>query len=219
MPFEFSSGVTGCVVNDQVVLFDVKANEYLAVSEEANNALIEWIAGAKLTLGQNQALLELIDSGVMGPDLLPPRGVPSPIARESLLDKDLEPYDRSQLFSAIMAQCAASIVLRVGAIEGAVGRLRTARVKYQGRRRRKILGVESCTNATLMAQAIVPSHERCLRRSLGLALLLAHEQIEAKLVFGVKLNTFAAHAWVQAGDIILNDGVDNVSRYTPILAV
>jgi len=38
-------------------------------------------------------------------------------------------------------------------------------------------------------------------------------------VFGVKLNPFSAHCWVQAGDIVLNDAIDHVTIHTPILVV
>ncbi|GAD58270.1 hypothetical protein MBEBAB_0520 [Brevundimonas abyssalis TAR-001] len=39
------------------------------------------------------------------------------------------------------------------------------------------------------------------------------------MVFGIKLVPFGAHCWVQAGETVLNDTVDNVSEYTPIMVV
>lgn len=58
---------------------------------------------------------------------------------------------------------------------------------------------------------------RCLPLSLALATRCA--DAEVCLVFGVKLDPFAAHAWVQHGDIVLNDDVHVVAQFTPILVV
>lgn len=33
------------------------------------------------------------------------------------------------------------------------------------------------------------------------------------LVFGVKLDPFSAHCWVQIGDLLLNDRADQVARF------
>jgi hypothetical protein len=37
-----------------------------------------------------------------------------------------------------------------------------------------------------------------------------------ELVFGAKLNPFAAHCWVQLEDVVLNDRTDNVAVFTPV---
>ena len=39
----------------------------------------------------------------------------------------------------------------------------------------------------------------------------------ADWVFAVKGAPFAAHCWIQLGDIVLNDSVENVRAYTPIM--
>jgi hypothetical protein len=48
---------------------------------------------------------------------------------------------------------------------------------------------------------------------------LRRHQYFPDLVLGVRMMPFAAHAWVQDGDTVLNDTVDYVSAYTPILVV
>jgi hypothetical protein len=37
-------------------------------------------------------------------------------------------------------------------------------------------------------------------------------------VFGVKCEPFAAHCWVQDDNYVLNDSVEYVQRFTPIMA-
>lgn len=61
--------------------------------------------------------------------------------------------------------------------------------------------------------------DRCLPRSIALALCLAGRGVRSHVVLGVKLAPFGAHCWVQAGDEVLNDSVEEVLRYRPILIV
>jgi len=69
------------------------------------------------------------------------------------------------------------------------------------------------------ARRFVPIRPICLADSLALLDLLDRRGLSADLVFGVKLNPFSAHCWVQAGELILNDGLDTALRHTAILVV
>lgn len=64
-----------------------------------------------------------------------------------------------------------------------------------------------------------PFPRNCLLDSLALDRWLARDRIDARLVFGVTAQPFAAHCWLQSGAAILNDHYDRVSRFTPILAL
>ncbi|WP_454882592.1 lasso peptide biosynthesis B2 protein [Sphingomonas oryzagri] len=63
----------------------------------------------------------------------------------------------------------------------------------------------------------IPSASVCLRDSVALRRLLAHAGFRTSLVIAVRLAPFAAHCWLEADDLILNDICDGVSGYTPIL--
>jgi hypothetical protein len=63
------------------------------------------------------------------------------------------------------------------------------------------------------------SKNECLYDSLALIEYLARNEIYADWVFGVQTRPFAAHCWVQHGDIVCNDTVEHVSGYTPIMVV
>jgi hypothetical protein len=69
------------------------------------------------------------------------------------------------------------------------------------------------------ARRWVPIRPICLLDSLALLQFLGRRRLPADLVFGVKLNPFSAHCWVQAGDVILNDHVEFAQRHTQILVV
>lgn len=59
----------------------------------------------------------------------------------------------------------------------------------------------------------------CLKDSLVLTEFLLRSGATATFVIGVRSKPFSAHAWVQSGDVVLNDFVERVQRYIPILAV
>lgn len=69
------------------------------------------------------------------------------------------------------------------------------------------------------ARSFVPIARRCLLDSLALRRWLEMEGQHVRLVFGVKEAPFSAHCWLQNETAILNDHYDEVSRFTPILAV
>jgi hypothetical protein len=68
------------------------------------------------------------------------------------------------------------------------------------------------------ARRLVPIAPNCLTDSLVLSAFLAARGIRSDLIFGVKLDPFAAHCWLQTEEAILNDSADIVSDFTPILA-
>jgi hypothetical protein len=67
------------------------------------------------------------------------------------------------------------------------------------------------------ARLLRTAADRCLPRSVALMLCLAACSVRTHIVIGVTLAPFAAHCWVQAGDEVLNDSVEETARYTPIL--
>jgi hypothetical protein len=71
--------------------------------------------------------------------------------------------------------------------------------------------------AAWQSKRLWSAENRCLPRSLALANALRNAGGAARLVIGVRLNPFAAHAWVQDGAIVLNDTLDHVLLFTPIL--
>jgi len=66
---------------------------------------------------------------------------------------------------------------------------------------------------------VIPVADACLARSLALIWACHRAHIHPRLVFGVSLAPFAAHAWAQLGDWVLTGDLDQVRRYTPILVV
>lgn len=63
----------------------------------------------------------------------------------------------------------------------------------------------------------LPIEGECLVRSAMLVSFLRRKGLRADWVFGVRLWPFAAHCWVQEGDVCLNDDFERLGAFTPIL--
>ena len=63
------------------------------------------------------------------------------------------------------------------------------------------------------------SYNRCLFDTLLLVHFLARYDVFPCWIFGVKLEPFAAHCWVQLGETVLDDTLDRIGRYSPIMTV
>lgn len=64
-----------------------------------------------------------------------------------------------------------------------------------------------------------PISGKCLLRSFTLLRLLQRHGFDAQWVFGVATWPFRAHCWLQSGEVALDDDVDRLAAFTPILVV
>ncbi len=71
----------------------------------------------------------------------------------------------------------------------------------------------------IAARRFVPVKPNCLLDSIALLRWLEPEAAGASLVFGVKLEPFAAHCWVQNDTMVLNDLTDHVARFEPVRVI
>jgi len=69
------------------------------------------------------------------------------------------------------------------------------------------------------ARRYVPIEPVCLLDSLSLLRFLSRRGLSANIVFGVQPEPFAAHCWIQAGDIVLNETLSDANAHTPIRKV
>ena len=63
------------------------------------------------------------------------------------------------------------------------------------------------------------THDACRFRSLALIRFLTGFGIQADWVFGVRLCPFGAHCWVEYNGVILNEDLDTVIEFRPIMSV
>lgn len=68
----------------------------------------------------------------------------------------------------------------------------------------------------ICARRYVPIEPCCLLDSLALLRFLSRRRLPARIVFGVTLAPFAAHCWLQADGVVLNETLSDACAHTPI---
>jgi len=63
------------------------------------------------------------------------------------------------------------------------------------------------------------AHDQCLFDSLVLSVFLTLLKVHCTFVIAVASKPFLAHAWVQVGDMVLNDTAEHVQEFHPLLGV
>lgn len=109
---------------------------------------------------------------------------------------------------------AARRSIRVSTIAETLGKIK--RRKQSPPRNDKVLKL---AERFVVARKLVPIPRNCLADSVALLRWLARHGERATLVFGVKLDPFAAHCWVQTDAVLLNDHLEHVERFTPVRTV
>ena len=152
----------------------------------------------------------------------------APVATDPILG-DLEaeaPDDRPKMgflmpLRFASAAIRAALILKYRSFDSAVARVRaridarpssSGAVDAEGLHR--LVGVFS-----ILRPFFFTSKDACLFDALALSEFLAGYGIHPHWVFGVQARPFAAHCWLQLGGTVLNDTVDHVKRYTPIMVV
>ncbi|MEQ8073634.1 lasso peptide biosynthesis B2 protein [Xanthomonas hortorum] len=69
------------------------------------------------------------------------------------------------------------------------------------------------------ARRYVPVEPSCLLDSLSMTRFLSRRGPHASIVFGVTLDPFSAHCWVQAEGMTLNETIGQANAHTPILVL
>ncbi|QOT72268.1 lasso peptide biosynthesis B2 protein [Sphingobium fuliginis] len=92
------------------------------------------------------------------------------------------------------------------------GPFRTERVNV-------VTEVNSFNAAFTFTEFAISRADNCLIRSIALLRMLRAAGGDGLLVIGVTASPFSAHAWVQRGAVLLNDSLDRVRIFSPILVV
>jgi hypothetical protein len=66
---------------------------------------------------------------------------------------------------------------------------------------------------------VFTSRDQCLLESLVLIEFLSRKGIHPSWVFAVRSNPFSAHCWLQLGSVVLNDTIEHIQSFTPIMVV
>lgn len=200
-----------CDVDGRTLMLDLRRDRYFELDPGSALAIRHWRDGRQ-DLPGDAALARLLERGLLiqAEPAPPARAVP----HQSLMDQASSPRPAWPLVPEI-ARTLWRVRRRLGrdGLEGAVEEVRS-------RKPQAGLGDPLPHVARFRAaRRLVPVAPNCLADSLALSAFLARRTISFELVFGVKLDPFAAHCWLQDDKAILNDAADAVASFTPIMVV
>ena len=213
-----------CIANHRVALLDLKADRYFCLPLKADAAFQRLVTGHALDTADMASLEPFIRNGLLEE---PPGGIVrcedptigAPVA--SVVD-EIAPtqWGSIAMLDAISTRLRASARIKRRSIHTVIAHIQQRkRSTKQQQVTRSYEGIEGSLGAFLQTRKVIPTHDRCLPWSIALVDYLAKRRYFPDLVIGVKMKPFAAHAWVQIGDRVLSDRLDEVLPYTPILVV
>ena len=233
--YRLADHVRACHVDGQVILLDLWRDRYIGVGGALLPALSSRIADwpLKESASENQSGETQVDSWIASMSMqeiltpaveAPPRRVGLAEPQQSLFACQQPPWDGMQ-WQRILNVARATFIAghwlkrhRLAEIAVRVERLRAAGPSdptCDGSER-----LHSAVSWYLKTRPFVmTSHDECLRDSLTMLRFLAAEKLYPQWVIGVRTRPFAAHSWLQAGSLVLNDLHETVRGYTPILIV
>lgn len=209
-----------CLTDRCAIFLDLAANRYFGLTGTADLALRRIIAGDMLDPDLENALRPLLAKGLL-----------ANVDEARPLSPVTNPPPEASLDAIGVPPTIGDTMLALGLYARVVVEMHISGLKVMVRRRRARKAVAVGSNAAWdgphVTRQVVAAHrsvdqlvgaaDRCLARSFALADHLAIKGICPDLVIGVRTGAFAAHCWVQQGQILLNDELDRVRLFAPIL--
>lgn len=211
-----------CLVDGRVVFLDVRHDCYFRLSEQVEQAFLLWLKERQAPFPFASMLIE---RGVITCD--PSAAAPNVLTiPETPLQSALETTPaRTPISFQVVLEVAYLVALtRTQLAIYGLHRISRSLSSYRERRARSNPTSDTPPTSRLMSAAasfrrarhFVPITSRCLLDSLSLARFLANRSLHANVVFGVMGDPFAAHCWVQSGQLALNETVGDAEAFTPI---
>ncbi len=219
MGLKLRDGVSFCISNDQTVLCDIHNDRFFALPPSWNSAFRAALSN-DCHGDIDSALQPFFRSGLLlkTDDDQKPQALLLPTPTSSALDRPYSKVPIKSLISGLFAHWLARHALAHEHLKDTLARL--SRRKAANANAQFVSGdLSEILPAFLATRRWMPSQDNCLPLSLALVEFLARRGAFPTLVIGVRMRPYGVHAWVQQGGLILNDRVDTVRRYTPIIAI
>lgn len=216
-----------CYRGDAVVFLDLQRDDYTFVGAEGAAALrcLSSLEASFTPPESRAALNELLDGGLLTTDRRAGRAIAptvTALASQPLLDDEAVSSVRASfghLLNFFVASTRASARLRWGQLHRTIGsvQLRKARRKtatpFDVDRARELVAIFG------RLRSLFPRRYLCLYDSLALIEFLARYGIFPGWIFGVRLEPWAAHCWVQEAGYIFNEEPEEAAGYTPVMVI
>ncbi len=220
MGYRLRDGVSFCETSGRLLFLDVRRDRYFCLTGPTEDAFRRLVR-RQAKHGDAAHLAGCISDGLLLPagDGMIPEPCVLAMPESSALDAPGHRHPASGIFGAVVRLASSELALRVFRLHGVL--------RGVARHKARTPGAVTVTPAMLAAPAqifhaaalLASPLDRCLPRGIATTHRYLSLGIAVDLVLGVKLQPFAAHCWVQCGPVLLNDRIDTVRTFTPILVL
>lgn len=198
-------------VGSNIVLLDLAADRYFQLHGAESALLTDAVRRTADLSGCEVLAAQGVLSRGPGAAIAP---VVAPAAATSAVE-ETGPQIKVGWAEVARVRLGAAWSLRRRGLHATIGHWRHQKAKFSG------CGAnadEACAIARGYASArmLLPAARLCVPDSLALLRCLWNRGVGADLYFGVRLDPFAAHAWVQQGQTILSDSLGTVAEYRAV---
>lgn len=208
--------VSSCDIDGRTIFLDIKRNRYSVIRSDTARALS---VGDRAAVPRN--ILDQADAfGWLGEHMDRPACPVAQIEKPRIELASIAPTTaptKSLVASAMACMIMTRCRLATRNLESLLRDV--SATNDRAAKARKRASVEDVVLAADVVERFALGSKACLLKSLALQKMLSRHGHASVLVFGVRLNPFGAHCWVQQGDVVLNDTIERVGMFTIIRAV
>jgi hypothetical protein len=236
LPYALGRDVFVCLCGHDFVLLDLVRDKYLALEVPHAAGLSRLVRGwpsaervsetEESSTDPESLARALLERGLLTSDPAArqnePLVLPAPVQEITADSLDERPTVRvGEAASFLAAWAVGKWLRRRQSIERIVARMRRRKDRagyvaeeFDIERARRVVAVFDSMRAFFFS-----TRNLCLLECVVLLELFARYRLYPTWVFGVHVRPFVAHCWLQHEDVVLNDTLDRVTDYTPIMRV
>lgn len=221
-----------CEFDDGGVLLDLRREKYFGVNSGAIQSLKAFMQGrgncAAVQQDDGQSTLAELEKSHL---ITRNRDLGRPFLPLALACTDAVPFEGrapgeaeiqpAHILRFFSTGIIAALELRTRSLERIVTRLRERKARHAASPPAPDTAsiIELVKIFRRLTPLLFTTKEFCLRDSLMLLEFLARHDVYPTWAIGVRTKPFGAHSWVQHEALLLNDTLQHVETFTPILAV
>jgi hypothetical protein len=217
MSLRLRAGLSWCLCDGRSVFLDLARDRYFCLPHESERIFQAWAAGEAVSM---PALDRLVAGGLLaGGEAGSREPAACPPALRDLAEERPGRARALDVAAAAAGQLHARFSLRRTPVAILLARLAAARSAQSHDRHPNEGRAREVARAFRNAAMVLRAEDQCLPRAIAARWLCDRRKLDAALVLGVRLDPFAAHSWVQAGDAVIVGDLEQIRLFTPILVV